>query len=173
MFDPFADEPQNTSVSAPAPTPAQNPWEDSPTVTTAQPADQATTDQNYVTVILKGGAGYDAPSISIRGANIPDVLAQVEQHGQDLQKLLQVTAKVAAFFNAQVGSSEGSFRRPSAPQQRQPRPGQPEQARQHPGGETQHCAHGERIYKTGISKKNGQPYEAFFCRSNVCSPIFV
>lgn len=171
MFDPFADEPQNTSVSAPAPTPVQNPWEDSPTVTTAQPADQATTDQNYVTVILKGGAGYGAPSVSIRGANIPDVLAQMQQYGRALQELMQITSKAAAFFSAQVDAPDSP--RPSAPQQRQPRPGQPEQARQHPDGETQYCAHGERIYKTGISKKNGKPYEAFFCRSSVCSPIFV
>lgn len=126
----------------------------------------ASSDQNYVTIILKGGKGYGAPSISIRGADIADALAQTERHKDELGKLIKVAADAGKYFGKLVDGEAGAAAS-SGPK------GRPEGAAQAPNGESKSCAHGAMTFRSGTTKA-GKPYRAFFCpsedRDNQCKP---
>ena len=46
-----------------------------------------------------------------------------------------------------------------------------------PGGETRTCAHGQMVFKSGVSKSSGKPWKAFMCPapqgSDQCKPQFL
>lgn len=156
-IDPFAvpepDEAQAETVSAPQ----------APSTAVAA----VETDQNYVTVILKGGTGYGAPSISIRGANVADALEQVQAYANELKELVDRVTAVSKYFSVAVDGNNPSGRggAKGGPA------GQPAASKEAPGGEKRYCEHGQREYKTGVTKtgKNaGKTWEAFDCKDGVC-----
>lgn len=152
--DPFADdyEPETEENTTVAETP------------TVEPA-QVTGDQNYVTVILKGGAGYGAPSVSIRGASVSDALRHIEGAEDDLKELLRKTAQFGKAYGILV---DGDKPAGGAPQRSAPGP------QEHPDGKKEFCEHGQMQFKSGISKKTGKAYSMFVCpsgdRNNECRP---
>lgn len=102
-------------------------------------------DQNKITVTLKGGAGYDAPWVVVHAANAADALETLND--EDLKTVLERAKKIGAFF---AGGSAGT----KAPASN----GQPAGAAQAPGGQTPPEGY---VFKSGISKKNGRPWQAF------------
>lgn len=160
MTDPFED-PFAPQAEAPTTTETPSPWEETPVT--------ANTDANYTTVILKGGKGYGAPSISIRGESIVDALKQMKDHETELQELIREAAKYGKAFGKLVdGAAPASNGGGQA--------GKPAGATQAPNGETAPtCAHGTMVWKSGISKA-GNTYKGYFCpsqdRDNQCKPQF-
>lgn len=64
-----------------------------------------------------------------------------------------------------------------APQQSVPPSGAaPQQANQAPGGEKRFCSHGEMVFKSGVAKASGKPYQLFSCpapREQQCPAQFL
>lgn len=116
-------------------------------------------DQNYVTIILKGGKGYGAPSVSIRAANLPDARRQVEDHEEDLKELLKLTAKLGKGYGVLVDGD--------APAGSGSQGGRPQGATEHPDGKQEFCTHGRMRFLSGISKKTNKPYKMFVCDGDV------
>lgn len=169
MTDPFATD-----------TPA-DPWAEPqrPTTTTQDVAD-VHTDQNYVTVILKGGRGYGAPSVSIRGASISDALAQVKSQEAALKELLQISARYGTAYGRLVdGDAPQGGQSNGGGQQRQQsggRPGEPANAKSKPDYVKQeYCAHGAMTWNAGF--KDGKAWGGHFCplpkgAQDKCDPVW-
>lgn len=104
-------------------------------------------DQNKLTVTLKGGAGFDAPWVVVHAANAADALETLND--EDLKTVLERAKKIGAFFAGGTGG---------APAQAPASNGQPTGATQAPGGQTPPEGY---VFKSGISKKNGRPWQAF------------
>lgn len=161
MPDPFADE-ADEAQNAPAATNTNaGPWEEKP-VTNA-PTVVPSADGKLV-VTLKGGTGFDAPWIVIHAADAADALTQLED--KELGKLIERTKVVAGFF---AGGNCGSA--PAAPRQSggggQAQRGRPATAGSSPDGEKRFCEHGERVFKSGVSKA-GKTWQAYDCPNRVC-----
>lgn len=160
-FDPFADAPANDEMEQVT---DWEPAEEEADYVVETPEVQKMTDQNYTTVILKGGDAYGAPSVSVRGASIKDLYQHYEDSREQLRKLMEMVAfdnqGFAKSVNNSGKSSSGGGSNASAPE---PQKGQPPESQQAPNGERQWCQHGERRYKSGISQKTGNPYAMFVC----------
>lgn len=122
-------------------------------------------DNDKISVTLKGGTGYDAPWIVVKGTSVQealDTLNEIREKG-----LMDVTAKAAGMFQGYVGgashaagagASQGTGQQGGGYSQRPPaQPSGPP-----PGVEARNCRHGQMVYRTGMSKFN-KPYQAFFC----------
>jgi hypothetical protein len=162
--DPWADEPdeaQNDTTSFDVDTtPATNSKE--------QPV--ADTDQNYATLILKGGKSYGAPSISLRGSDIGDLLRQVETFDKELKTLVERSAKIAKVYASLMGDDAkpaGGGNRQGGGGDRGRNNGRPQGAVEAPewAGEPPVCdgCGEEKVYKTSISEKNNRPWHAWDC----------
>lgn len=158
--DPFitaADEAQTETVAAPeAPKAAKK---------APSKAAQGSGDQGKVSVTLKGGSGFDAPWIVLYGDTPAEVASQMDE---ELAALATKTAKVAKFFQAQVGPSQAG----------RPQPGKPEAASQAPGGETKSCSHGEMVFRSGVNASTKKTWKAYFCPTpkdtpGQCKPEFL
>lgn len=139
------------------------------TVTENNDVETVQGDQNYVTVILKGGGGYGAPSVSIRGASVSDALRHMQDHEAELGKLIQTAAKYGKAFGDLV---DGDKPAASGGNSGGARPARQEA----PSGQSRDCKHGSMTYRSG--SKNGRTWEAFFCptpqgTSDQCKPIFL
>lgn len=180
--DPFADDtPWDTG-------PESDPLTDQFTYDPEPTDDEETDDMaDYVTpeptntevsVTLKGGAGYDAPWVVLRGPDVDTVAAMLDEK---LQNLLGQTAKYGASFSRQAAparpaASQGSQQQ--AARQQAPANRAPAGAQEHPEGKREFCEHGEMIYKSGIAgpraKNPGKPYSMFTCphpvREEQCRP---
>jgi hypothetical protein len=162
MTDPFAD-PFASPVSE-APTTTPSPLEDI-TVT-------ANADANYTTVILKGGKGYGAPSISIRGESIADALKQMKDHEKDLQELVRKAATFGLAFGTLVDGTT-----PAAGGNGGGQPGKPAGATQAPSGETAPtCKHGAMEWRSWVRASDSKAFKGFFCterdRDSQCKAEF-
>lgn len=167
-FDPFADD-APAADAAHTDTAAAGSGDRTPAPAANAAAPVGGDDQNYVTVILKGGTGYGAPSISIRGGSIPDALAQMKGHDDDLKELVQAAAKYGKAFGRIV---DGDKPQAGGGGQAQERPAH----QSAPGGEERYCKHGSMEFKSGMSKA-GNSYKGFFCpsrdRADQCKPQFM
>lgn len=162
MTDPFADDY----------TPAITKTEESPVAeypsVAETPGFTQPADADFVTAILKGGAGYGAPSLSIRANNIPSLHATLTDHEDEIKDVLTTLAKLGKGFgilvdgekpaggggNSGGGGGGGNNRAPA-------------QASEHPDGKTEYCEHGKMQFKSGMGK-NGKPWKAFDCPNRVC-----
>ncbi|MEO6086933.1 MAG: hypothetical protein ABIQ18_27860 [Umezawaea sp.] len=166
-FDPFADEQTHEAQEAAE----TNQW-DGPTSATSSTASPGV-EVRRVRVTLKGGTAYDAPWITIDGADVPDALEQLTEHAADVKALIDQVAKVGRYFASTGNGGTGGSNRPSGGgEQAQGKPSHQEA----PSGEKRFCEHGEMPYRSGVSK-NGNTYKGFFCseadRSKQCKPQFV
>jgi hypothetical protein len=122
-----------------------------------------TADANHATMIIKG-KGYDGSSISVRGNSIPDLVQQVKEHWEDLNRVVKAAAELGKTFSELSGPSDS----PKAPASTS-------------GGNTGgsqtpawvgSCDHGPRNHRSGV--KNGNAWEAGFCPADVegCKPAW-
>ena len=130
-------------------------------------ADYVTPEQDgtEVSVTLKGGAGYDAPWVVLRGKDVDSVSAMLDEK---LQNLLRQAAKYGQFFSqttapASRPSNGGGQQTQQAPVNRAPAA-----VTQHPEGKQEVCDHGEPMqYKAGVSQRTGKAYKMFVCTARV------
>jgi hypothetical protein len=139
-IDPFApatDEAQTEAPTVDAPADYAGPFEATPG------------DANYSTLILKGGAGYGAPSVSIRAASASDLKRSVEDNFNDIKKLLELAAQLGKGFGILVDGDKparGGSGNAAPAAKPEPKAGDPE------------CPPGW-TYKTG--SKNGKTWRAY------------
>ncbi|WP_192827110.1 hypothetical protein [Actinopolyspora erythraea] len=174
MFDPFNDNlPTDNSNNEEETVTVTEVSQDPTPVTVETPKAQASSgDENYTTLILKGGTSYGAPSVSIRGANIQDLYEHYERDREYLKKLLHMSSEDGAAYGSladqhvnRIQSAEKKQGgQQSAPQAQQKQPGKPQGATQAPNGETHSCYCGLPMkFLSGTSKKTQQPYAFFAC----------
>lgn len=122
-----------------------------------------TQDANHATMIIKG-KGYDGSSISVRGNNIADLKSQIKEHWQDLTDVVKAAAELGKTFSELSGPSDS----PKASTGRSEGNTGTSQTPDWVGS----CAHGARNHRSGV--KNGNPWEAGFCPSDVdgCKPVW-
>ena len=121
----------------------------------ASPVVSTPSDANYATAIIKAGAGYGAPSVSLRGADAADLRDQVKDNFQAIKELMTLVAQLGNGFAVVF---EGD-RPASAPQQRSSGNGRPAGATQPPAGFPP-LPEGA-TYKTGVGKSNGKVWHAY------------
>lgn len=140
-FDPFADDVQPEPVVQ-TETVTENKKENKTVA--------ANNSEGKLTVTLKGGNGFDAPWIVIHADDANDALDQLNDKA--LGALIARTKEVAGFFSGGTGQ---------APQR--PAQGSAPASKDAPAGDAPQCNHGAMTYRSGVSKKNGQPWKAYFC----------
>lgn len=86
---------------------------------------------NEISVTLKGGAGYDAPWVVIRGSDASELTELLST--DELRDLLDKTADRGAYFAAKGGSGGGGGNT---------RRGSGSGPKEHPRGKTMSCPHG-------------------------------
>lgn len=156
MTDPFADDY----------TPETNSTEETPVaeypVIDSSAAPEKPADADFVTAILKGGAGYGAPSLSIRANDVVSLQATLTENEDAIKDVLVRLAKLGKGFGVLV---DGDQQRPAGGNGGGNRA--PAQAQEHPDGKVEYCEHGKMIFKSGMGK-NGKPWKAFDCPNRVC-----
>ncbi|AVJ50796.1 hypothetical protein SEA_OLANP_52 [Mycobacterium phage OlanP] len=179
MIDPFASAPADDEAQAAAPVEAPEPEEslfdeppaEAPKKAPAKKAAAKVTNvvapsEGKVVLTFKGGTGFDAPWIVIHAESLQDAYEQmVGENGALLGELFtrvqnagQAFAKLAP---QPAGGGNGGSRGGSTQRQSNA----PQAAQEAPNGEKRYCAHGEMKFKSGVSKKNGKPYQMFVCQS--------
>lgn len=164
---PAADEAQNTTTEET--TTQEAPISTTATVTKSAPSAAVGADGKVV-LTFKGGSGFDAPWVVIHADGIQEAHEFVT--GDNASLLAQVMERVqsAAKHFAGMGSPA-----PQAGGGNRGGGGAPAAAQSAPGGETRHCAHGEMVFKSGVSKA-GKPYKLFSCtapRDQQCKAQFL
>jgi len=136
------------------------PWEEG--VTWVE-SNTKTADANHATMIIKG-KGYDGSSISVRGNSIPDLVAQVKEHWDDLQRVVKAAAELGKTFSELSGPSDS----PKASTGRSEGNTGTSQTPAWVGS----CEHGPRNHRSGV--KNGNAWEAGFCPADAdgCKPAW-
>lgn len=184
--------PQDPWDAAPAPVaPAPQPPPPPPPAPAPQPQYQAPAtpppayapvagpvDHEKVVLTFKGGTGYDAPWIVVRGHSLADAADQLKgENAKILAQLMSDVQRAGRKF-AELGGALPAAA-PAQPQYQQQAPAQgapPAGAMTAPNGEARHCAHGAMAYKNG--NKNGKFWQGFFCPTpkgtpGQCKPQFV
>ncbi|AMW64129.1 hypothetical protein SEA_LEVIATHAN_52 [Mycobacterium Phage Leviathan] len=169
------EDPWSTAAPAqpePAPAPAPAPAA-APVTTTATTAAvdsvsvQHSTDG--VSATFKFAGAYSDPWVVVKGSDPADVLAKLDKpEFKALMDKVKFIASVYAPASAPAGNAGGGA------QQQQSRAPQP--AQEAPGGEKRYCSHGEMQFKSGVSKKTGNPYKMFVCtapRDQQCDAQFL
>lgn len=122
----------------------------------------AVNDLNKVRVTLKGGSSYAAPWITVDGTSVPDALSQLEENGEELYRLVELTQKISGKF-------AGMEQKPAVPKPTAP-------TQEESNGERKSCVHGEMTFRSGFSQKTGKAYQGYFCperdREQQCKPVF-
>ncbi|AIS73812.1 hypothetical protein SEA_SNAPTAP_50 [Mycobacterium phage SnapTap] len=166
--DPWSSAPaQQSEPEPPAPAAA-------PVATTASAAAvdsvsvQHSTDG--VSATFKFAGAYSDPWVVVKGADPADVYAKISTpEFKALMDRVQQIAGVYAGSGAKPAGNAGG-----GAQQQQSRAPQP--AQEAPGGEKRYCSHGEMQFKSGVSKKTGNPYKMFVCtapRDQQCDAQFL
>ncbi|RJQ79940.1 hypothetical protein D5S17_09205 [Pseudonocardiaceae bacterium YIM PH 21723] len=151
-IDPFADTAPETTPDTPAPPPT---LPAGVREAAARPQAGPLTGR-LVRVTLKGGTGYDAPWITIDGVSVQDALDQISGGDAEVTKrLLDQVAKIGKYF---ASTGNGASSSPAAASS-----GGTPAYQQAPGGEKRYCAHGEMVFRSGVSAKTGKPYSLFGC----------
>lgn len=140
-----------------------------------------TNDLNRVRVTLKAGTGYDAPWITVDGANVSDVLSQL--NSLEVPDLLARTVAVAQEFH--LGYKPRAATAEAAPSGPNPVPAAspsdlPEKKRL-PAGTKFHpeavCNHGwPKYWRQWTRASDNKTFKGWFCQSgdqaNQCKPDF-
>lgn len=167
------EDPWSTAPAQPEPAPAPE-----PTPAPANPvsadvikANQAMSVQHStdgVSATFKFAGGYHDPWVVVKGADPTDVLGKIET--AEFKALMDRVQKIAGHY-APTGGKPAGNAGGGAQQSRAPQP-----AQEAPGGEKRFCAHGEMQFKSGVSKKTGNPYKMFVCtapRDQQCDAQFL
>lgn len=159
------EDPWSTTPVQPEPTP-----EPAPAVTTAATAAvdsvsvQHSTDG--VSATFKFSGEYSDPWVVVKGADPADVLAKIST--VEFKSLMDRVKQISGHYSGAGSAPAGG----GAQQQSRA----PQAAQEAPGGEKRFCAHGEMQFKSGVSKKTGNPYKMFVCtapRDQQCDAQFL
>lgn len=150
-FDSIPEDSAEEAQAAPAPTVVKT--------------DEVGEGEGKIVLTFKEGAGFDSSWTVVHAASVGDANAILADPG--FKDLLDRTKKVASYF-----------RGGSAPAAGQPRAAgsAPQQATEAPGGEKRFCEHGEMVFKSGVAKGTGKPYQLFSCtapRESQCKAQFL
>ena len=156
MNDFFQNDPWGDTLTPEAPDTSNSSFENTSVAPTKEGTITQDDSENFV-ITLKGGPGYDAPWIVIRGGDAEVAKKRVlEAHRSGL---METVLKASQAFS-------GSAPKPPAPAAPMQAPAQPQM-----GGDTPTCDHGARIFRSGTSAKG--PWSAWFCpagRDSGCAP---
>ncbi|AHJ86414.1 hypothetical protein 40AC_51 [Mycobacterium phage 40AC] len=115
---------------------------------------------------FKFAGAYSDPWVVVKGSDAADVLAKINQ--PEFKELMDKVKQIAGVYAGDKPAAAGG----GAPAQSRA----PQAAQQAPNGETRHCAHGEMVFKSGVSKSSGKPYKLFSCtapRDQQCKAQFL
>lgn len=133
---------------------------------------QAVQGNDEVVVTFKAGAGYDAPWIVVHAKDLRDALDQVSGDNHEvLKKLMEQVAGAGKYFSALGGAKPVNS---NANTSQRPNTAPPAGATQGPGPAPT-CAHGEMVWRSGVSKQSGKPYKLWSCtapRDQQCKPVY-
>lgn len=173
IADPFAKAPAADEAQT---TPEETTTQEAPITTTvttkSAPNAAGVGADGKVVLTFKGGSGFDAPWVVVHADGIQEahefvsgdnasLLAQVMERVQSAAKHFAGMAPASPNAGSAGGGNRGG--------------GAPAAAQSAPGGETRHCAHGEMVFKSGVSKA-GKPYKLFSCtapRDQQCKAQFL
>ncbi|MBG6140247.1 hypothetical protein ACFQ29_01410 [Longispora fulva] len=127
--------------------------------------DSASNGNGKIVITLKAGADFAAPWIVIHADNASDADATLTGifNGGLHEKVTRAGAMLAATRPAAAGNSAPPARQAAAPAP----------ASLPPGVAAEYCEHGERIFKSGVSKSSGKPYKMLACPQNTCAPAWL
>jgi hypothetical protein len=166
---PFDTEPEQDSVPAGDEAQAEDVWGAGDGKVKVNPL-VVKADEGKVTVTLKGGLGFDAPWVVIHSSDVADALNQLSD--AQLPALLEKAQKASEFFAGKKATPT-----PQATQGgSQTRSGQPAASAVGSGG-AKRCNHGEMVFRSGVSQKNGKAWSGYFCPTpqgtpGQCDPEF-
>lgn len=135
----------------------------------AKPAVGAESDGKVV-LTFKGGRDFDAPWIVVHANGLQEAHDFVVGDNAALLAVVMERVQTAAKHFASQGKPAPS------PQAVQATTAAPPQALNAPGGETRHCEHGEMVFRSGVAKATGKPYQLFSCtapREHQCKAQFL
>ncbi|QGJ87777.1 hypothetical protein SEA_BIANCATRI92_50 [Mycobacterium phage BiancaTri92] len=160
-------QPEPTPEPTPAPTPAPV---TAPTTATAAAVDSVSVQHSTdgVSATFKFAGQYSDPWVVVKGADPADVLGKVTTPAfkELMDKVQQIAGHYAGSAAKPAGNAGGGAQQSRAPQA----------AQEAPNGEKRFCAHGEMQFKSGVSKKTGNPYKMFVCtapRDQQCDAQFL
>ncbi|AHJ86506.1 ribonucleoside reductase class II [Mycobacterium phage 20ES] len=161
-------QPEPTPAPAPEPTPA--PVQQAAPVATVAPGgvQQVQHSTDGVSATFKFAGQYSDPWVVVKGADPADVLAKVNtgEFKALMDKVQQIAGVYAGAAAKPAGNAGGGGQQSRAPQA----------AQEAPNGEKRYCSHGEMTFKSGVSKKTGNPYKMFVCtapRDQQCDAQFL
>ncbi|WXX09758.1 ribonucleoside reductase class II [Mycobacterium phage MS619] len=121
-----------------------------------------------VSATFKFAGQYSDPWVVVKGADPADVYAKIST--AEFKALMDRVAQIAGVYAGAAAKPAGNAGG-GAQQSRAPQP-----AQEAPGGEKRFCQHGEMQFKSGVSKKTGNPYKMFVCtapRDQQCDAQFL
>ncbi|AGS82733.1 hypothetical protein ANNAL29_52 [Mycobacterium phage AnnaL29] len=168
--DPWSTPPAQPEPQ-PEPTPPPAPAQVATTASTAavdSVSVQHSTDG--VSATFKFAGAYSDPWVVVKGADPADVYAKIStpEFKQLMDRVQQIAGVYAGSGAKPAGNAGGGAQ---AQQSRAP-----QAAQEAPNGEKRFCAHGEMQFKSGVSKKTGNPYKMFVCtapRDQQCDAQFI
>ncbi|AOT24968.1 hypothetical protein PBI_KALPINE_48 [Mycobacterium phage Kalpine] len=166
--DPWSTAPaQPEPTPAPAAAPVQAPVA---TTATAAAVDSVSVQHSTdgVSATFKFAGQYSDPWVVVKGADPSDVLAKIDT--PEFKALMDKVQFIAGHYAGSAAKPAGN----GGGGQQQSRAPQP--AQEAPGGEKRYCSHGEMQFKSGVSKKTGNPYKMFVCtapRDQQCDAQFL
>ncbi|ASJ79746.1 ribonucleoside reductase class II [Mycobacterium phage Heffalump] len=122
-----------------------------------------------VSATFKFAGQYSDPWVVVKGADPADVYAKIST--PEFKALMDRVAQIAGVYAGAAAKPAGNAGGGAQQQSRAPQP-----AQEAPGGEKRYCQHGEMQFKSGVSKKTGNPYKMFVCtapRDQQCDAQFL
>ena len=165
----------STDPFAPKPDPADEP---EPATSTTTPGPEqgpvVPTEYHPYKFTFKSGSGYEAEWFTASYKDLDSVENDLTgERASQLARVLEAGSRVAAFFRGKGPGVRGSGSQGSSPQNGGSN-GAPAGATQAPSwmGKPPYCRHGEKVYKTGVSKSSGDVWHAWACngpKDNQCT----
>ncbi|WKW87264.1 hypothetical protein SEA_CHARGERPOWER_49 [Mycobacterium phage Chargerpower] len=168
-------------ASAPADAPAEEaqaaPVEQQAPVATVTTATAAAVDSvsvqhstDGVSATFKFAGAYSDPWVVVKGSDPGDVLGKVNT--STFKELMDTVQKIAGVYAGAAKAAIGGQAAAAPAQQSRA----PQAAQEAPGGEKRFCSHGEMVFKSGVAKGSGKPYQLFSCtapRDQQCKAQFL
>ncbi|EHB47646.1 hypothetical protein MycrhDRAFT_5772 [Mycolicibacterium rhodesiae JS60] len=132
-----------------------------------------------LSVTFKGDGSFGYPWIVPKYTSVTEALIDLGVDAAALAELNQGQKWFALFdrtkkMNDHYASLGGGAPAPASGGG-QAQSNTPQASQEAPGGQKRYCAHGEMVFKSGVSKSSGKPYQLFSCtapRDQQCKAQF-